>query len=111
MRILIVLILLALTLPFAPKYIVHAYASYLKADIISYINLAKSDQDKAERFAKWASKNWLVTQGSTSSWQLLLMLPKPLRPSRSAINFLSGEGWCSQFVNAGHWLFGAETKK
>jgi hypothetical protein len=105
--------LAAFTLLLAPKAFVLGYASWLKASVAEHWRGKKTSQEKVEAFAKWAAaywsvkdgNTWSVNGGNTSPWRVLLRLPKPLRPDRHAIDFLSGEGWCNQLVSAAYWLF------
>jgi hypothetical protein len=98
-----------LALLIMPKVFVYFYATGLKAKLTDPIWNAPSEQKSIEAFAHWAAGYWQVAKHK-DIWNRLRALPKPFKPQKEAISFLSGEGQCTEFVAAARWVFGDRLK-
>lgn len=89
-----------------PKVFVLAYASYQRSRLVDRVWDAPVDQERVERFARWAANNWVRDKEKPFGWEVLRrILPRPFKPNKAAIIFLSGDGSCSDFVKAARWVF------
>jgi len=94
---------------FLPKFFVYFYATGLKAKLTDSIWSAPVEQQSVEAFARWAAGYWQVGQ-EKDIWNRLRGLPKPFKPQKEPISFLSGDGQCTEFVAAARWVFGDRLK-
>ncbi len=97
--------ILSLALLFLPKVLVQLYASEQRTRLTGQIWAAPSEQEAVERFARWAAGYWRVG-GERDFWNRLRGLPKPFKPAKEPIAFLSGGGQCTEFVAAARWVLG-----
>jgi len=88
---------------FLPKLFVDIYATNKRNQLTGVIWNASSEQETVVRFAHWAAGYWRIDE-KKDFWNRLRGLPKPFKPSKNSISFLSGEGLCTEFVAAARWV-------
>ena len=94
---------IALAALLLPRFLVHVYAGQQRERLTGDIWDASSEQETVERFAYWAAGYW-QRDDEKDNWNRLRRLPKPFKPGKQPISFLSGDGLCTELVAAARYV-------
>ena len=92
-----------------PRFLVDVYADRQRERLTGDIWEAGSEQETIERFARWAADYWHLSDDK-DVWNRLRGLPKPFKPQKDPISFLSADGQCTEFVAAARYVLGERFK-
>lgn len=89
----------------APRVFVQLYADHERENVIQSFTASSTDDAAIEEFARWAAGYWKLGE-KKDVWNHLRRLPWPFRPDKDPISFLSGGGYCTEFIAAARWILG-----